>query len=475
MKEQFDLTSTFSLKGDWYLPGTEKRLSGEVSYSPGKGISLELIGDFRENPLGLDESNYATIQGIVEGSRDITLFGCLLVGRSTVSLVRGSEIAKPVKTYSVRSMVDGWHYGAYEEVRCHTVYVQFDGLAEWLRVSGFKFNDVKIDHEAKTVDVHYQLPKPISFEFPKGVNASFDFSLNNISLPVFRTSFEMEQVARLKLESSDGMTLDDVLRITYRFLTFLMMGLGGESFVKGIQFFNTDTIVQMPDGSTHKRETNFFYHQHFTVRENKWDFRSVTFGYPAIKDNFQQILDNWERNFSDFEPAINLIVEQFREKSTFTDNDFLNLAQAAETLHDRIYPGALKMPKGEYKSLMEKILNTLPETRKDFVQGLLQFGNNVSLRQRLNELVAMCPEDIHKLFIPDKEVFVNEVLDSRNYYTHYTLSGKKHVKRGRDLMLLTKRMHLLLIVDILLHIGISSDLLVQLFDNQKYQLQWLIE
>lgn len=475
MKAQFDLTSTFSLKGDWFLPDSpDKRLSGEVSYSPEKGVYLELIGAFSKNPLDPDDNNYTTILGIVEGSRKISLFECLHVGRTTVSFVCGSETAKPVTTYSVNLMLDGWHYDSCDDICVKTVYIQFDGLAEWLQVSGFGLDAVKMDE--KTIDVHYQRPEPINFEFSKGVKASFDFCTSSISQPAFRTSFEMQQVARLKIQREAELTLDDILRVAYKFLAFLMLGLNGETFVKSITcFFYPNNTELMPDETLDRRRVDFFYQQHLTVKENKWDFYSMTFTYPAVKDKFQQLITKWENDFSDFEPAINLLVEQICEKNTFSINDFLNLAQAAETLHDRIKPGEKKMPDGEYKSLKEKILNVIPEIYKGFVQGLLQFGNNASLRQRLIDLVEMCPGKICELFIPDKDAFINEVLDSRNYYTHYTISGKKNVKQGRDLMLLTKRIQILLIINILLHLGMSDALLIRLYANQKYQLQWLLE
>ncbi len=92
MKAQFDLTSNFSLKGDWFLPDSlGVRLSGEVSYSPERGIYLELIGAFSKNPLDLNDNNYATIHGLVEGSRKISLFECIHVALKKRSNTAGGK------------------------------------------------------------------------------------------------------------------------------------------------------------------------------------------------------------------------------------------------------------------------------------------------------------------------------------------------------------------------------------------------
>lgn len=475
MVKQFDLTQTFNLKGDWFLPeDANQRLSGELSYSPEDGIHLELIGDFQMNPLGLNRNSYPTILGIVEGSREISLFGCMYVGRGEVSLVKGNEIAKPVITFAVNSMVDGWLFGSFEEVRATDVYFEIDGLSEWLCTTGFKPDDVKIDHKAKTADVHYKLPQPIEFVFPKGVKASFLFSMNNKSDSLVITKLTLEQTVRLRLQKEDGFTLNDIFRESYKFMVFLMLGLNSETYIKSVYFFNSKYFTEITPGTQHKRRVNFFYHQHFTVKDNKWDFRSMTFTYPAVRDNYQALITKWDEDFDEFEPAINLLIEQIRDKNTFSDNDFLNLAQVAETIHDRMRPGAVKMPKEDYKTLKDQILSCIPEICKQFVQGLLQYGNSVSLSQRLKELVEWCPQPILKLFVPDSDLFIKEIIDSGNYYTHYTLSGKKHVKRGRELMILTKRIQVLLIVNLLLHIGFEEKLLVCLYENHDYQMKQLL-
>ena len=87
----------------------------------------------------------------------------------------------------------------------------------------------------------------------------------------------------------------------------------------------------------------------------------------------------------------------------------------------------------------------------------------------------MCPKVIVDLFIPDSKAFINEIRDSRNYYTHYTASGKKNVKRHGELYILTKRIQVLLEVDLLLYIGVNENVLVRMYQNQEYKLRYLLE
>lgn len=70
-------------------------------------------------------------------------------------------------------------------------------------------------------------------------------------------------------------------------------------------------------------------------------------------------------------------------------------------------------------------------------QGLQQFGNSVSLSQRLSGPVELCPKAILDFIIPDTKAFIYEIRDSRIYYTHYTAFGKKRVKRHGELFIPT--------------------------------------
>ena len=281
MKKQVDLLHSFSLKGDWFLPEDPKnRISGEVSYSPIEGIHLELIGDFAPGNIGFTGNSYSTIIGIVEGSREITLFNCVYSGRGEMGLVAGNEVAKSITHYSVYCMLDGWLFGKYDEVCAKTVILEYDGLSEWLGQSGFNPDSIKTDLKAHTQDVHYELPRPIEFEFPKGKKAVFNFRLNNPTMPIFRTKLKMEQKSSLNLYNDEGYSLEELFMVIYKFQTFLMLGLGKEICVTNVTLFNPDYAVQMSPDNVWKRPIQLYYHQHYAVKLQDWDFRMMIFCFP---------------------------------------------------------------------------------------------------------------------------------------------------------------------------------------------------
>lgn len=98
----------------------------------------------------------------------------------------------------------------------------------------------------------------------------------------------------------------------------------------------------------------------------------------------------------------------------------------------------------------------------------LSQANTLTLVERLMELVGKCPEEIRKKYIADEKTFIKQIRDSRNYYTHYDKSGKKHILENIDLMILSERIRLIIVCNILLCLKFSPEDLVQIMDNHQY-------
>lgn len=51
----------------------------------------------------------------------------------------------------------------------------------------------------------------------------------------------------------------------------------------------------------------------------------------------------------------------------------------------------------------------------------------------MGNFVDKCPDDKKKKYFTDEKTFIKQIRDSRNYYTHYDKSGKKHILENIDL------------------------------------------
>jgi hypothetical protein len=185
-----------------------------------------------------------------------------------------------------------------------------------------------------------------------------------------------------------------------------------------------------------KREVKFYIHisERNKRNEKQKHFMDMLFCYKNIRDSFSTIINNWFERYPYFEPVYNLLFEHFYNDRRFSENTFLNLAQAMEAFHAR-------------KTNQSKI----------------------SFKQRITEIVEECSCDIIDKMVVDKEQFTDDIKFSRNYYTHYSRDIENKALKGSDLFYLTQKMKIILVCAFLLNAGFDKNTLNQMLDDRKYR------
>ena len=143
------------------------------------------------------------------------------------------------------------------------------------------------------------------------------------------------------------------------------------------------------------------------------------------------------------------------------------MAQVVECFHSLLFYHPSENAE-KYKARVKRIVGQVSKKDQEFVKSKLTQGNNLILAERLKELANTCPSDVVPIFIADVETFLKQVKDSRNYYTHYTKSGKKHVVEGAGLIRLTEQLKLLLTCNILVYLKFSKQQIIKIIENKKY-------
>jgi len=142
----------------------------------------------------------------------------------------------------------------------------------------------------------------------------------------------------------------------------------------------------------------------------------------------------------------------------YLEDRFLSLIQAIESFHRRVYGGKY-LPDEKYDKLYEVLVNGVPEDveseLKDRLMEYLKYGNEFSLRKRLKEIFDKYKEILDK-FIENKKDFIEKVVNTRNYFTHYDKELKEYAARGEDLYRLTQKLRMCLEICLLTEIGFTS-------------------
>jgi hypothetical protein len=111
----------------------------------------------------------------------------------------------------------------------------------------------------------------------------------------------------------------------------------------------------------------------------------------------------------------------------YLDNQFLNVVQAVEAYH-RIRCGGTDLPEDEYESKLKEILDATPSAHRAWLREELRYSNELSLRKRLRELM----EETGSILAPvwrNATLFIQKVVATRNYMTHWTPELRKEAER----------------------------------------------
>lgn len=106
-----------------------------------------------------------------------------------------------------------------------------------------------------------------------------------------------------------------------------------------------------------------------------------------------------------------------------------------------------------------------PAPLRDALKSRIKYGNEFSLRKRLNEIFAGIGPQNTALIAPNSATFISDVVDTRNYLTHYSDDLKEQTLEGADLFNANLRLKILLTILLLRELGIDEGLITELVSS----------
>jgi hypothetical protein len=448
----------FEYKGQWWLPNKpEESVSGTLRYSHNDGAVLELIGSFEDSEEMHKMPKPVVIVGNSSNGKDISLHGCFLIQART------SYPGFSTSSYFASTVFVGVHFPKTEDVRFRSMNVRFSHFDEWADLSGFKF-----DHsEEEDVIIRYKRPNDIR------VDISGDFTITittRVMLPTFtrvqkKASVEQQMIARI--ETVHETPIEGYHSIIQHLQNFLCLAVRGPVHVLNME---GETEANKMNDMAYYPPVGIFYRSPYISEAPEallgWD---MLFTYQDICADFEVLLRNWFEKADVLKPICGLYFGILNNPFQYLENQFLSLVQAAEAFHRRIYAGRY-LPDSEYKDLVyTPLVNAIPDVSQDFRKSLMDrlwYGNEYSLRTRLGELLDKCGEIVPQLLGNRKE-FINKVLDTRNYLTHYDQELYKRAARGTGVVSLTKKLRILLEVCLVIQTGLDANKARDLFGRHR--------
>jgi hypothetical protein len=448
-----------NLKGEWFLPeDLNNKLSGILNIKPFDRISLELIGSF-DNPI--DQMKFIArpiIQGISTKGEKITLCNCQIIN------VDSALSNLPETTYLIHLVAIGDHYKEESLICGNKVRARFNLLEKWVNIYGYKI-DFKTQGQLKLTSDNLD---NISFNIDFETTGKFIFTSTYNIFP--SPEFRYVQRTLFELESKNGQTaITDFLIKLQHFKKFMTVGIAEEISIISI------TLFTIPNENSTKKTIEIFISQDKPIDAiNERDINNFMFTYKDIETDFENIISNWFNNKLD--RVINTIYLYHQNRTSYPENTLLDGAQGLESFHRRLRQETDKL-KQDFSIKLDRICDNLDPSDCKFLRAKLEYGYEPNLRKRLKELISMLDPDIAKVFFKDQNgitTFINKLVDSRNYYTHYSDSLEKTAAKGADLVYLAQKTNLFLIILVLLEIGFSIEKLKIILDRYYYKISYFL-
>ena len=334
-------------------------------------------------------------------------------------------------------------------------FVKFDYLNEWMTNHSFLIK--------RNVDLFQITPYP----HKKSINLGYfniDFGFGKY-ISESRTSFEVKNNFEIKFEYNEPTLFNDILKDVNIFKNFLTFAI----YTK-IDIFNFNIYIK--DSNGNNIEFQVFSRNFNLIEKSDFQIFNVLMEFHKIEDNLEFLLNNWYAMFYKFKPFFDIYFINF-SNNLYAEALLIAYTQALESyMRDNDSFEDKYIVEEDYDEISKEIKNFISnlELSKDHKQSLnsrIKYGNEYSLRSRLKSLFKEFKNfELIKLILNEySDKFVDIVVETRNYYTHF---DKKHslVKSGKELVMLNNNLRLLLDLCLLKEMRLNQEYINELSSNK---------
>jgi len=441
-------------KGKWKLPETDKWIDGEVKFSPEEGLVLQLYGTFRKNIL--DRSSRKIILGKTTVG-DITLVDSW--NKSTHD--KYDQIT--ISVYLPRIMFVGKHFNTFEDITFHEVSFRLFNLFQWFGVWGL---ELRLEDIPKEYSIVYKKPNDIEFPYHTDCECGLTF-FSPLKRTIFQNhGLELTEESEVSLKYKEKVHFEEILNDMTVFQGFITLSTFEQTYPLHISFRDNDYFKEHIDSNEIINiqciYQNTFYNREYKVR---WEQESLL-PFQNIQNDFPKLIWNWYEKSQEIEPSIISLLDYFIDKYHFKTETFMVIVRGLETFHRRIFRKQ-RLPKHEFDEKIKSIINTIELSKpdRDWLKEELLYSNELKLKERLVDLINTYSNRYIQNQIKDINKFCRDVVNTRNYNTHFTPHLKKKSLSGMDLFYVTQTLTGLLISCILSYIEVDIKVIEERLDS----------
>jgi hypothetical protein len=202
----------------------------------------------------------------------------------------------------------------------------------------------------------------------------------------------------------------------------------------------------------------------------------ITRGTMGIE--LEHVLARWFEIYPKVHMPSRLAMSILASEKLWMHVEFLSLMQALEGFHRGLYDGNYT-DEAKYEAVKKVLEGAIPTDlgadHRAALRSRFKYGNEISLRKRLDSLAEQLPEQMRETILGNGKKVPQQWIDTRNYYTHWDEALRANVLDGQEMYHANVRMRHFLRVLYLDLMGIPKEALIKTIANPSAISQHLIQ
>jgi hypothetical protein len=444
----------FTVKGHWWLPNLTQKVAGDLIYDVEK-MTLALYGGLNnavvDTPFNVtpEETQFPLIHGESLSGVPITLLKSFYTAWTpdirTLAISPGTRKALLSSKLTCHIMIEGAHLSSPNDtfLKC---CIEVPHLETWLGDSPFTVEMVK---SGEQVNLHYARPGNQEFSLPT-CNCSVRFVRSVVPPGAPGHTASVEHRTVVEIEALKPMSLSSFTERASEIVDLFSFLYGANVLSRRLMLFR----------SSKDNDGVALYYPRHPVEARRSQDSDILIRYESLKAVFWQVLANWLSAAKVTKRARRIVLSSERRPSAFIEFRFLPLLHAVEVLAKEMGDSGI-VDATMFKEIKRRMLSTLPDGLPtelvESIRNSLGWANGHNLRAKLLTMLDGLQDETCHLFCVDKMKFAKGIVDTRNYYTHY--SERTRLLQGAELHWAIQKTSLMLRILLLLRAGVpESDL-----------------
>jgi hypothetical protein len=451
-----------TMPGRFWLPATPDRTQpGTLHIEDGGKVHLELIGRLDGGHLFNAPRQHDRVVGEVIEHGYVTLEECYL----TEAGHYGSGAPHKHELEPRRALI-GIAYDENEAMLFDELKFSIEGLDEWLAITGLKTGWRPDPEEKMTIEFTPPEKRELWKDEDFSLRCEFEWSAPTTALK----SAEVNQTAFLRLRSAKAVPLEAFVTKVHQLAHLVALAVDANVSVQTVSAYAD--AYRLGAGTKYERPMPLrVYFEALSFADKPPKIREIDrlFTLAGLPVSSQSAINAWFRLHSVNNVATNLYFSTRKQRFEYLNIKFVLMSQAAEVYHRNSSEEKL-MPNADFKKLKQQILELVPEAHRKMVGEKLAHGNDFTLANRLERLMA--PFECFFGNAATREETIRSIVGTRNHYTHWGKSGDRDEYGGINLWTNLMRLDMLMQMHLLKELGYSvADVTSILEKNLIFQRQ----